>query len=143
MPSSDQHVLRQEEGVRDATDQVPLQISVNSARISNAQAHAMIDAITAMVTNAQAGLNWLRAQPLNLEEVEQSLNSIARNGKRACKLVAQLRAAMTVPTQQGAPDSQAEVPKRPRRFALGWPSRSCQPPLCANGSHSSAVPSAN
>ena len=104
MPSSDQCVLRLEEGVRDATDQVPLQISVESVLTCYAQAHAMIDAITAMVTNAQAGLNWLRAQPPNLEEVEQSLNSIAKNGKRACKLVAQLRAAM-VPTQQGAPDS--------------------------------------
>jgi hypothetical protein len=104
MPS-DQRVLRLEEGVRDATDQVPSQISVESVHTSNAQAHAMIDAITAMVTNAQAGLNWLRAQPLNLEEVEQALNNIANSGKRACELVAQLRAAMKVPTQQGAPDS--------------------------------------
>ena len=105
MRSSDPHVLGLEEGVRDATDQVPLQISVESVPTCNAQAHAMIDAITAMVTNAQAGLNWLRAQPLNLEEVEQSLNNIARNGKRACELVVQLRAAMKVPTQQGTPDS--------------------------------------
>jgi hypothetical protein len=105
MPSSDQHVLRLEEGGRDATHRVPLQISVESVPTCHAQAHAMIDAITAMVTNAQAGLNWLRAQPLNLEEVEQALNNIANDGKRACGLVAQLRAAMKVPTQQGAPDS--------------------------------------
>jgi hypothetical protein len=104
MPS-DQQVLRLEEGVRDATDQVPSQIAVESVHTRNAQAHAMIDAITAMVTNAQAGLNWLRAEPLNLEEVEQALNNIANDGKRACGLVAQLRAAMKVPTQQGAPDS--------------------------------------
>jgi hypothetical protein len=90
MPSSDQYVLRLEKGVRDATDQVPLQISVESVPTCDAQAHTMIDAITAMVTYAQAGLNWLRAQPLNLEEVEQSLNNIAKNGKRACELVAQL-----------------------------------------------------
>ena len=105
MPSSDQYVLRLEEGGRDATDQVPLQISVESVPICNAQAHAMIDAITAMVTNAQAGLNWLRAQPLNLEEVEQSLNNIAKSGKRACAVVTQFRAAMKVTAQQGAPDS--------------------------------------
>ena len=104
MPS-DQHVLRLEEGVRDATDQVPSQISVESVHTCNAQAHAMIDAITAMVTNAQAGLNWLRAQPLNLEEVEQSLNNIAKSGKRACAVVTQFRAAMKVTAQQGAPDS--------------------------------------
>jgi len=104
MPS-DQHVLRLEEGVRDATDQVPSQISLESVHTCNAQAHAMIDAITAMVTNAQAGLNWLRAQPLNLQEVEQTLNNIANNGKRACELVAQLRAPMKAPRQQGVPDS--------------------------------------
>ena len=104
MPS-DQHVLRLGERLCDATDQVPSQISVDSVHTCNAQAHPMIDAITAMVTNAEAGLNWLRAQPLNLEGVEQALNNIANDGKRVCELVAQLRATMKVPTQQGAPDS--------------------------------------
>ena len=104
MPS-DQHVLRLEERPRDAADQVPSQISVESVHTRNAQAHPMIDAITAMVTNAEAGLNWLRAQPLNLERVEQALNNIANDGNRVCELVAQLRAAMKAPTQQGAPDS--------------------------------------
>jgi hypothetical protein len=98
MPS-DQHVLRTEEGLHDATDQVPSQISVEPVHTCNAQAHAMIDAITAMVTNAEAGLNWLRAQPLNLEGVEQTLNNMANDGKRACELIAQLRAAMKLPTQ--------------------------------------------
>jgi hypothetical protein len=98
MPS-DQHVLRPEDALRDTTDQVPSQISVESVHTSNTQAHAMIDAITAMVTNAEAGLNWLRAQPLNLEGVEQTLNNMANDGKRACELVAQLRAAMKGPTQ--------------------------------------------
>jgi hypothetical protein len=98
MPS-DQYVLRTEEGLRDATDQVPSQISVEPVHTCNAQAHAMIDAITAMVTNAEAGLNWLRAQPLNLEGVEQTLNNMANDGKRACELIAQLRAAMKLPTQ--------------------------------------------
>ena len=94
----DQHVLRLEEGVRDATDQVPSQIAVESVHSCNAQAHAMIDAISAMVTNAQAGLSWLRAQPPNLEEIKEALNSIANDGKRACELVAKLRAAAKMPT---------------------------------------------
>jgi hypothetical protein len=96
---SDQHVLQTEEGLPDATDQVPSQISVEPVHTCNAQAHAMIDAITAMVTNAEAGLNWLRAQPLNLEGVEQTLNNMANDGKRACELIAQLRAAMKLPPQ--------------------------------------------
>ena len=104
MPS-DQYVLRPEDALRDATDQAASQISVESVHTCNAQAHPMIDAITAMVTNAEAGLNWLRAQPLNLEGVEQALNNIANDGKRVCELVAQLRAAMKVPTRQGASDS--------------------------------------
>ena len=89
----------------DAKGQVPLQTSAEFIRTYNAQAHEIVDAITAAVTNAEAGLNWLRAQPLNLEGVEQALNNIANDGKRVCELVAQLRAAMKVPTQQGAPDS--------------------------------------
>jgi hypothetical protein len=97
--TSDQHVLQPEDALRDDTDQVTSQISVESAHTTNAQAHAMIDAITAMVTNAEAGLNWLRAQPPNLEGVEQTLNNMANDGKRACELVAQLHAAMKGPTQ--------------------------------------------
>ena len=99
MPSSDPHVLGLEEGVRDATDQVPLQISVKSVPPCHAQAHAMIDAITAMVTNAQAGLNWLRAEPPDLEEVRQALNFITSDGKRAAEIIIRLQALIEkVPT---------------------------------------------
>ena len=93
------------EGYEASSGQVPLQTSAELVRTYNAQARQIVDAIAATVADAQAGLNWLRAQPLNLEEVEQALNNIANSGKRACELVAQLRAAMKVPTQQGAPDS--------------------------------------
>ena len=54
----------------------------------------MADAIPATVTNAQAGLNWLRAQPLDQEEVRKALNSIVDNGKRACEIIVGLRALM-------------------------------------------------
>ncbi|WP_212401761.1 hypothetical protein [Bradyrhizobium liaoningense] len=55
---------------------------------------AIIDALTATVTNAQAGLNWLSAQPPHLEEVRRTLNTIANDGMRAGKIVARLRAPM-------------------------------------------------
>ena len=57
----------------------------------DAQARQIIDAISAMVMNAQAGLRWLRLQPPDSEEVRQSLSRIAADGKRACELVVLLR----------------------------------------------------
>jgi hypothetical protein len=56
--------------------------------------HALIDAITAAVIGAQAGLNWLRAQPSDLEEVRKSLNHIVSDGKRAGEIVARLQALL-------------------------------------------------
>jgi hypothetical protein len=58
------------------------------------QAHEIVDAITAAVTNAEAGLNWLSAEPPDLEEVRQALNRIASDGKRAAEIVVRLRALM-------------------------------------------------
>jgi hypothetical protein len=91
--------------VSDAKDQVPLQASAEFVRTYHAQAHEMTDAIAAAVTNAQAGLIWLSAQPLDLEEVRKALNSIVNDGKRACEIVVRLRALInTMPTGDGAPN---------------------------------------
>jgi hypothetical protein len=91
MPT-DQHLFRPEGIVSDAKGQVPLQTSAEFVRTYNAQAHEIVDAITAAVTRAHAGLNWLRAEPPDLEEVRQALNLIASDGKRAAELVIRLRA---------------------------------------------------
>ena len=42
------------------------------------------------VTNAQTELNWLRAQPLDLEGVQRLLTSIANDGRRAGEIVVRL-----------------------------------------------------
>jgi hypothetical protein len=89
-----QHLFRPEEIVSDAKGQVPLQTSAEFARTHNAQAHEIIDAITAAVTSAQAGLNWLRAEPPDLEEVWQVLNFIASDGKRAAEIVIRLERSL-------------------------------------------------
>jgi hypothetical protein len=69
----------------------------------NSQAHEMIDALSAAVTGAQAGLNWLRAEPPDLEEVRQVLNLIASNGKQAAEIVIRRRALIKkVPTADAA-----------------------------------------
>jgi hypothetical protein len=73
--------------------------SAEFVRIYNAQAHEIVDAITAAVTRAQAGLNWLRAEPPDLEEVRQMLNFIVSDGKRAAEIVIRLQALIEkVPT---------------------------------------------
>ncbi|WP_198030274.1 hypothetical protein [Bradyrhizobium sp. Tv2a-2] len=54
-------------------------------RSYDVEVHRTVHAIAAAVTNAQAGLNWLRAQPLDVEEVRQALDSIASDGKRHAK----------------------------------------------------------
>ena len=98
-----QHLFRPEEFVSDAKGQVPLQTSAEFVRTYNAQAHDLVDAVTAVVTRAQAGLNWLRAEPPDLEEVRQMLNFIASDGKRAAEIVIRLQALIEkVPTADAA-----------------------------------------
>lgn len=55
---------------------------------------AIVDALTATVINAEAGLNWLSAQRPDLEEVRRTLNMIAKDAKRAGEIVVRLRAPM-------------------------------------------------
>jgi hypothetical protein len=101
-----QHLFRPEGIVSDAKGQVPLvalQTSAEFVRTYNAQAHEIVDAITAAVTSAQAGLNWLRAEPPDLEEVRQVFNFIASDGKRAAEIVIRLQALIEkVPTADAA-----------------------------------------
>ncbi len=100
---TDQHLFRPEGSVSDAKGQVPLQTSAEFVRTYNAQAHVIVDAITATVTLAEAGLNWLRAEPPDLEEVRQALNFIASDGKRAAEIVVRLQALIEkVPTGDAA-----------------------------------------
>ena len=82
------------EDVSDAQGRAPLQTSAEFVRTYNAQAHEIVDAITAAVTRAQAGLNWLRAEPPDLEEVRQVLNFIASDGKRAAEIVIRLERSL-------------------------------------------------
>jgi hypothetical protein len=60
-----------------------------------AQTHDLLDAISATIINAEAGLNWLRAQPLDLEELRRAFESIARDCRRASEVAVQLQALMS------------------------------------------------
>jgi hypothetical protein len=87
--------------VNDAKGQVPLQTSAELVRTYNAQAREIVDAITAAVTNAEAGLNWLCAEPPDLEGVRQALSGIASDGHRAAELIVRLRALMNKVVHSG------------------------------------------
>src|SRR5208283_1792847 len=55
-------------------------------------AHEVNQPIAATVTNAQAGLRWLGAEPPNLDEVRQAFSRIVRDGARAGAVVDRIRA---------------------------------------------------
>jgi signal transduction histidine kinase len=54
-------------------------------------AHEVKQPIAATVTNAQAGLRWLGAQPPNVEEARQLFSRIVNDGNRAVAVVGRIR----------------------------------------------------
>jgi C4-dicarboxylate-specific signal transduction histidine kinase len=54
-------------------------------------AHEVNQPIAAALTNAQAALRWLGAQPPNLEEVRKALGRIIENGGRAGDVIGRIR----------------------------------------------------
>src|SRR5215475_8633133 len=63
-------------------------------------AHEVNQPITATVTNAEAGLSWLGAQPPNLEQVRESLDCIVNDGLRAGDVIGRIRALVRQEPQQ-------------------------------------------
>lgn len=55
-------------------------------------AHEISQPIGAAVNNARAALNWLGAQPPDLEEVRQTLGEIVNDGMRASDVISRIRA---------------------------------------------------
>jgi hypothetical protein len=94
-------LFRSERRVSNAKGHVPLQTSAEFARSFNAQAHEIVDAITAVVINAEAGSTWLCAESPDLEGVQLALDGIASDGKRAAELVVRLRALMNKVVDSG------------------------------------------
>jgi PAS domain S-box-containing protein len=61
-------------------------------QLSASIAHEVNQPITAAVTNAQAALRWLRAEPPNLHEVRQTLGRIVEDGIRASEVIGRVQA---------------------------------------------------
>jgi len=66
-------------------------------------AHEVKQPIAAVVTNAQAGLDWLGAQPPNLEAVRETFGYILGDGMRAGDIIDRIRALIKkAPTRKEA-----------------------------------------
>jgi PAS domain S-box-containing protein len=55
-------------------------------------AHEVAQPVAASVTNANAALRWLRAEPPQLDEVGQAVGRIVRDGRRASEILGRIRA---------------------------------------------------
>jgi hypothetical protein len=93
--------FRSERRVSNAKGHVPLQTSAEFARSFRAQAHEIVDAITAVVINAEAGSTWLCAESPDLEGVQLALDGIASDGKRAAEIFVRLQALLDKVTHDG------------------------------------------
>jgi C4-dicarboxylate-specific signal transduction histidine kinase len=60
--------------------------------LSASIAHEVMQPITATAIGAQAALNWLNAQPPNLEEARQALGRTVEAGNRATDVIERIRA---------------------------------------------------
>jgi len=60
-------------------------------QLTGSIAHEVNQPLTAMVTNAQAALRWLKHQPPDLEEVRQAIAQIAMDATRAGEIVGRIR----------------------------------------------------
>jgi C4-dicarboxylate-specific signal transduction histidine kinase len=54
--------------------------------------HEVNQPLTAMITNADVGLRWLDRQPPDVEEAQEALGCIIKDGKRASEVIGQIRA---------------------------------------------------
>jgi PAS domain S-box-containing protein len=55
-------------------------------------AHEVNQPITGVITNAEAGLRWLRAEPPDLDEIRVILGGIIKDGRRAGDVIHRIRA---------------------------------------------------
>jgi PAS domain S-box-containing protein len=60
--------------------------------LSASIAHEVMQPIAATVNNAKAALNWLNAQPPNLEEAREALGETVKEGNRATDVIGRIRA---------------------------------------------------
>src|SRR5580704_11926218 len=75
-------------------------------RLTASIAHEVNQPVAAVVTNADAALRWLGAQPPDLEEARQALGHIIKDGNRASEVIRRIRTLINkkVPTRNDRMD---------------------------------------
>src|SRR6266446_6857490 len=74
-----------------------------TGQLTSSITHEVNQPITAAVTNAQAALRWMSAEPPDLGEVSEALAGIIKEGNRASEVVARVRALIKkVPARKDA-----------------------------------------
>jgi PAS domain S-box-containing protein len=66
-------------------------------QLTGSLATELIDLLSALLINGQAGLEWLSSSPPNLPRATQTMESLVRNSKEAAEMVTRLRTLIAVP----------------------------------------------
>jgi len=94
-----------EEQLRQAQNELARASRITAlGELSASIAHEVGQPLAAIITNGEAGLRWLRRQPLNMEEIEGCMIRITDEGNRAAEIVQRVRKLM-----KGAPPDRAVV----------------------------------
>ncbi|WP_028748194.1 AAA family ATPase [Rhizobium mesoamericanum] len=95
-----------EEALREAQGQLAHANRVATmGQLTASIAHEVNQPLAASLTNAQAALRWLGAQPPNLEEAAQALGRIVENANRAGDVISRIRALVKkAPPRKGQLD---------------------------------------
>jgi len=77
--------------------------ALSVGELATSIAHEVNQPLAAIVTNAEAGLLWLNAKTPKLDEAQQSLALIVRDGNRASEVIRRIREFLKKDSQQPAP----------------------------------------
>jgi PAS domain S-box-containing protein len=87
---------RAEEALRKANaDLAHITRVMTMGELAASIAHEINQPLAAVVTNADACMEWLSSEPPNLEEVRAAVNCIAQDGTRASEVIRHIRAMFT------------------------------------------------
>ncbi len=81
-------------------------------------AHEVNQPLAAVVTNANAALRWMSADPPNLDEVRINVQRIVRDGHRASEIITRIRSLLRKEEAVCAPLALGEVMEEMTAFAL-------------------------
>ena len=83
---------RDEEALRQTrADLAHIQRVITMGELAASISHEVMQPLGAGVTNAEAALRWLGAQPPNLDEVREALGGAVKDGRRAVEIIGRIR----------------------------------------------------